>query len=126
MNAFSACALGVTAAVIISVVKGINPQLATITSAVAGVVILVYIINGIAPFLDFVKTVSDSSGVAVYFGTMLKAVAISLCCRAGAEICRDCGESALASKLELAGKAGILLLSLPILSRILSIAKDML
>ena len=126
MNAFSACALAVTAAVIISVLKGISPLMANIASAVAGVVILVYIINGITPFLDFVRKTSAESGIGAYFGIMLKAVAISMCCKAGAEICRDCGENSLASKLELAGKAGILLLSLPLLGGILSMAKDML
>ena len=77
-------------------------------------------------FDNFNVAIAAESGIGAYFGIMLKAVAISLCCKAGAEICRDCGENSLASKLELAGKAGILLLSLPLLGGILSMAKDML
>ena len=56
---------------------------------------------------------------------MLKALAISFCCRMSAEICRDCGEASLASRVEAAGKAGIVLLSLPIVKQLLEIAKDM-
>jgi stage III sporulation protein AD len=43
-----------------------------------------------------------------------------------AEICRDCGENTLASRVELAGKAGIVLISLPIIQQLFEIAEDML
>ena len=40
-------------------------------------------------------------------------------------ICRDCGENAIASKVELVGKCAILLLTLPMLKVLLELAKEM-
>ena len=39
-----------------------------------------------------------------------------------AELCRDAGESAIASKLELVGKAEIILLCLPLLRELIGLA----
>jgi stage III sporulation protein AD len=52
---------------------------------------------------------------------LLKALAIALACNATASLCRDCGESALAEKAELAGKIAILSLCIPLLIRLLDL-----
>ena len=41
------------------------------------------------------------------------------------DICRDSGETALASKVELAGKLSIVIISLPLVKQLLEFAKDM-
>ena len=126
MNIVTVCAFGIVSACVIGLVRVLRPELATLAAAVAGVVVLTYVISAVAPFVSFIKGIASECGVQSYFALMLKALAISFCCKTASEICRDCGENSLASKLELAGKAGILLLSLPLLGGILSMAKDML
>ncbi len=126
MNPFAVCAFAVAAVGIIAVVRQLRPELSNLAVAAAGVLIFVYILEGIAPFIEFVKTTAADAGVEGYFSIMLKALAISLCCKMSADICRDCGENSLASRVELAGKASIVIISLPVIQQLLSIAKDML
>lgn len=126
MNPFGVCAFAIGAAVIISVVKQLRPELSGIAVAVAGVLIFIYVLEGIAPFIEFIRSAAAETGVESYFTLMLKALAVSMCCKMSADICRDCGEATLASRVELAGKAGIVIISLPVVQQLLEIAKDML
>ena len=50
-----------------------------------------------------------------------KALAIALVCNSTSALCRDCGESALADKAELAGKVAILSLCIPLLVQLLDL-----
>jgi stage III sporulation protein AD len=125
MNPFAVCVFAVACAVIIASLKGFGQEFANIAAAVAGIVIFVYVLEGLIPFISFIKGVSEQIGSGNYFLLMLKALAISICCRMSAEICRDCGEASLASRVELAGKAGIVIISIPVIRQLLSIAEDM-
>lgn len=125
MNPFTVCIFAVASALIIASLKSFGQQFANIAAATAGIVIFIYVLEGLLPFISFVKSVSEKSGTEGYFLLMLKALAISVCCRMSAEICRDCGENSLASRVELAGKAGIVIISLPVIRQLLSIAEDM-
>lgn len=126
MSIVAVCAYAVISACIIATVRQLRPELGSVAAAVAGVLVLSYVVSAVAPFIDFVKGVAAERCVESYFTLMLKALAISLCCRMSAEICRDCGENTLATRVELVGKAGIVLISLPIVQQLFEIAKDML
>lgn len=110
----------------IAIIKNLRPELATLASAVAGILIVAYAVESLVPFLSFIRDIASSRGVESYFSLMLKALAISFCCKISAEICRDCGENSIASRVELAGKVGIVLISLPIIQQLFEIAEDML
>ena len=126
MNPFVACAVAVAAAIIISVLRKFSPELSAIAVAVAGVTLLVYITKGLLPFVEFINAAAKESGTEPYFALMLKALAISLFSKISADICRDCGENTLASRVELAGKAGIVIISLPVIQQLIELSKDML
>ncbi len=126
MSPFTVCAFAVVSTCIIAVVRQLRPEMATLAASVAGILVFCYIIESLAPFISFVKGIAAQSGVESYFTLMLKALGVSLCCRMSAEICRDCGENTLASRVELAGKAGIVLISIPVVTQLFEIAKDML
>lgn len=59
-------------------------------------------------------------------GVMIKALAIALVGRIGADICKECGESGLAQGIETVSGVIIFSLSLPVLSQILTFASDVL
>lgn len=125
MNPFAVCAVAVFAVFAVSAVKKLNPELASVAVAATGIVIFIYVAESLVPFVEFIKSSAESAGVGGYFSLMLKALGISLCCRMSADICRDCGESLLASRVELAGKVSIVLISLPVVTNLLNIAKDL-
>ena len=126
MNIFGICGFAVASACIIAVIRQLRPELAAVAAAVSGVLVFAWVVSAVAPFISYVKGIAVSQGVESYFTLMLKALAISFCCRMSAEICRDCGENSLASRVELAGKAGIVIISLPVVQQLFEMAKDML
>ncbi len=126
MNPFAVCAFAVVAVALISVIRRLEPSFGAVAAAVAGILIFVFVADKLVPFVEFINKAASESGAESYFTLMLKALAISLCCRMSAEICRDCGEASLASRVELAGKVGIVLISLPVIQQLFDISKDML
>ena len=125
MNVIVVCGFALAAAGALAVLKRLKPEFAEIAAATAGVVMLVYILDGLIPFFETANAYAGALGVSDYFAVMLKALAISVCCRMSADVCRDCGENGIASKVELAGKAATVLLSLPIIKRLLESAKEL-
>lgn len=60
-----------------------------------------------------------------YAGTVLRAVGIAVLSRLCADICRDCGESTLASGVEIALRLEILVLCIPLVREIIGAAFEM-
>lgn len=53
-----------------------------------------------------------------YGGILLKSLGICFLCQFSSDACKDAGQSALASKVELAGKLMIVLIALPMIEDI--------
>ena len=75
---------------------------------------------------DVVEEFSESSQINAYWGVMLRALGIAVLCRICTDICRDCGEGAIAGGVETAGKIAILFLSLPMVKQIIDYARELL
>ncbi len=126
MSITALCGFGIAAACAIATIRRLRPELAELASAVSAVLIFGYAAESVAPFISLVRGIAEEQGLASYFALMIKALAISFCCKLSSEICRDCGEGALGAHIELAGKAGIILISLPVIQQLFEIAKDLL
>lgn len=126
MDIFTVCAFSLISLCVVVLVKQLRQELVPLTIAVIGVVFLGYLMIQLKPVIEFIGNTAKQSGMGGYFTVLIKALAIALSCQVCAEICRDCGENSLASKVELAGKIGIIILSLPILQQLLTMAREML
>lgn len=126
MDILTVCAFSLVSLCVVVLVRQLRQELVPLTVAAIGVIMLGYLLLSLKPVLSFVSDTAERSGLGGYFTVLVKALAIALSCQICAEICRDCGENSLASKVELAGKIGIIILSLPILQQLLTMAKEML
>ncbi|MDD4165043.1 MAG: SpoIIIAC/SpoIIIAD family protein [Eubacteriales bacterium] len=126
MDTLTVCAFSLVSLCVLVLVRQLRQELVPLTVAAIGIIMLGYLLVSLAPVLSFISDTAEQSGLGGYFKVLVKALAIALSCQVCAEICRDCGESSLASKVELAGKIGIIILSLPILQQLLTMAKEML
>jgi len=126
MDIITVCAFSLVSLCVVVLVKQVKQELVPLTIAVIGVVFLGYLMLQLKPVIDFISNTAKESGMGGYFTILIKALAVALSCQVCAEICRDCGENTLASKVELAGKIGIIILSLPILQQLLTMARGML
>lgn len=79
-----------------------------------------------SPLFSFVSTISDRYDLGEALSLLLKGAGIALAVSLASGICREAGEGGIADGLELFGKIELLLLSLPALSDLLSLAGDLL
>ncbi len=63
--------------------------------------------------------------IADYAAVMLKGLGVALITQICASVCRETGRGAIAEYVELAGRLEILLLCLPLMSRILGAAAEL-
>lgn len=115
--------IGVCAALIMRAAKS---ELAIPVGVITGIIILASAISSMYPIVAFAEELSRENSYSLYFSTVLKALGIGIAAQTAADICRDSGEGAVASKLEFAAKVGILLLGLPVVREILSLTQKIL
>ncbi len=84
------------------------------------------IIAAASPLVEYIRTLTADGGIGEYTSVLLDALGIAVLSEVCASICRECGENGIAVGVELAGKIEILLLSLPLMSKLLSMAEGLL
>ena len=94
-------------------------------SALIGLGVTGIILLAVAPLLtsivQFVKDISTrSETVSAAVAPLLKAVGLAVVTEIVSGICTDAGESAMAKNIELAGKVGILVIAIPLVTQIVN------
>lgn len=113
--------LGLVAAVLAVVLRHNRPEMAMFLSIAVGIIIFAALIGKIGSVLDVLKDLSSRANLSmIYLGTILKIVGIAYIADFGAQICRDAGEGAVASKIEFAAKILVLVLAVPIVLAVLN------
>ena len=92
----------------------------------AGVVIWSMLSDTFSRDVESMKLMLSGTGVDNdYISIVFKTLGICLLTQIASDICRDCGESALATKTELAGKIAILTVAMPMITSIAQIAVEL-
>lgn len=113
--------LGLVVAVLAVILRGNKPEMAVMLGIAAGIIIFLAMLGKINSVLEVLKDLSDRANLSmVYLGTILKIVGIAYVADFGAQICRDAGEGAVASKIEFAAKIIVLVLAVPIVVAVLN------
>lgn len=95
-----------------------------ITSVMATVVAMIGAALSISiPIIDFVNYLAKQYSIE-YISVLWKGLAISLVSVTASDLCRNAGENAIADKVELLGKCEILVLSLPLLKKLIEFASS--
>jgi stage III sporulation protein AD len=119
MNLIPIIGAGIIAAMLALTLRQHRPEFGMYISLIAGVIILLAIVRSITPVLDtFEMLIGAVSLNAVYGAALLKALAICYLTQLACDTCRDSGETAIAGKIEMAGKLAIVLVSLPLFAAV--------
>lgn len=114
--------LGIVATVFIVLLKSLRPEIAMLVSIITGVAIFIIVAGKLSSIVEVLNGIAGRAGVDMaYLSTLLKIIGIAYIVEFGAEICKDAGESAIASKIELAGKVAIIFLAVPIITALLDL-----
>lgn len=127
MDITSLVGLAVLSAVLCVIVRQLRPELALGVSIACGVIVMGAVISMLAPSVELISQLTDSAGLdGGYSRTLFKALAVCYISQLGSDCCRDAGESAIASKIELAGKAAVVVISLPVFSSLAEMVTELL
>ncbi|MCX8074931.1 MAG: stage III sporulation protein AD [Clostridia bacterium] len=126
MDVFKIVAFAIIAVSIILVIKEQRKEIALMLSIVAGVSILLFSITKISPVMDMLNELVTNSGInSQFLLIILKVTGIAYIVEFGKNICVDAGESAIGTKLEMAGKVIILTLSIPLIGALMNILTNL-
>ncbi len=123
MNIVGIAGIALVSAVIAVMLRRYNQEYAVVVTITAGVIILVQILANIMPAIRQINSLLSSAGLPNEYAVILfKTLGLCFLAQFAADSCRDAGENALASKVELAGKLAIVILALPLFEKITSTA----
>lgn len=112
------CAVAITVLVMILPLRTAKAEYALIISLAAAVIILKYAFDKLSPIISYTRDFFEGE-YSEYFKIILKVLAITLITHLTSDLCRDFGENSLAGKVEIAGKAAILISSFPLFDKLL-------
>jgi stage III sporulation protein AD len=114
--------LGIVATIIIIIIKVQRPEIAVQISVLTGITIFMLVASKLSAVIELLNSYAKKVDIdMVYITTLLKIIGIAYIAQFGAEICKDAGESSIASKIELAGKVIIIVLAVPIITSLLDL-----
>ena len=120
-------ALCVVGAILSLTVKKATPEFSLLLTLAAAVAVLIALTEPIGQIVEFLRELEEGSGLSKeLFLPLYKTMGIALVVRVGSSLCRDAGESALASAVETAGAVCALIVSLPLLRSALSLLMEFL
>ena len=114
--------IGLIGLIVIIILKQYKPEFALYISIITGIIILFFIMDKLTGIIDLLKTISSKSGVNNKFlSLLLKITGIAFLAEFAINICKDAGEGAIASKVEIGSKVIIVSMSIPIISNLLEV-----
>lgn len=112
--------LGLIAAILALVLKEQNPIFAFLITVFTGVVIFFFLVGKIYDVIRVLERLAVEGGInLIYLKTILQIIGIAYIAEFAAQVTRDAGQGAIASKIELAGKVLIMTMAIPIITVII-------
>ena len=114
--------IGLIALVIIIIVKQYKPEFAIYVSLAAGILILGMTFDTISQIVGVINDYTNKASINNKFViVLLKITGIAILAEFATSICKDSGESAIATKIDIGSKVLIVSASIPIISSLLEV-----
>ena len=108
------------AVIIIVILKQYRPEFAIYASIIAGVLILTLASGTLSGIINMINSISSKTNINSDFLVILtKITGIAILTEFAVSICKDSGESAIASKVDIGGKVIIISMSIPIINALI-------
>lgn len=108
------------AVIIIVILKEYKPEFAIYASIIAGVLILTLASDTLLGIIEMIKSISSKTNINRDFLIILiKITGIAILTEFAVSVCKDSGESAIASKVDIGGKIIIISMSIPIINALI-------
>ncbi|CCZ56643.1 stage iii sporulation protein ad putative [Clostridium sp. CAG:1219] len=126
MEIIKVVGFAIFATMLVVILKEEKKEFAVALSVIAGVMLLLFCISKIDPIINMLYELVEKSGInSSFLVIILKVIGIAYLVELGKNICQDAGQSAIATKLEMAGKIIVVSISLPIFTSLISLLVEL-
>ena len=114
--------IALIALIAIILLKQYRPEFAIYISLLTGVLILILVMDELTGIINLLQSIASKTTInATFLSLLLKITGIAFLSEFAVSICKDSGEAAIASKIEIGSKIIIIAMSIPIISSLLEI-----
>lgn len=122
----AAAAAGLVGTVLALILGQYRPEFRMLVTAAVTLLLMAMVLEQLSPVLEQLRSTMELTGLTGdYAAILFKAVGICLLTQLAGDVCRDSWESSIASKIELAGRAAILLTAMPLIQEVLAWAWEL-
>ena len=122
----AAAAAGLVGTVLTLILGQYRPEFRMLVTAAVTLLLMAMVLEQLSPVLEQLRSTMELTVLTGdYAAILFKAVGICLLTQLAGDVCRDSGESSIASKIELAGRAAILLTAMPLIQEVLAWAWEL-
>ena len=122
MEIIKITSIALIALIIMILLKQYRPEFAIYISILTGILIIFLVMDKFTGIIELIRSISNKSNINNQFiEILLKITGIALLSEFAVSICKDSGETAIASKIEIGTKVIVISMSIPIISSLLEI-----
>lgn len=122
MSFYRLCGVCILLCVVAITAKEGAGRFAPLVGLFGGIFLLSFAISRYGELIGMLSALPSNELFSSLISLALRIVALCILTEVSAGICRDLGEAGLAAKMELCGRAEILLVTLPTFTRLLTVA----
>lgn len=122
MEVIKIVGVSIFSVIMIIILKNYRPEMALVLSIITGIGIMLYAISKMSSVINVLNDLVSKSGVNKEFLLIIiKVIGIAYIVEFGKNVCIDAGQSSIATKLEMAGKVVIVVLTIPLISSLVNV-----
>ena len=112
--------IAIISTILCMVIKKDRPEMAMFIGILTGIMILLSVTYKLNFIIDSINDLAHKANIpTMYISLIIKLIGIAYLMEFAIQICKDCGEGNIASKLEFGGKIIVMTMSFPILVSII-------
>ena len=116
MEVMQLIGVAIISTVLCLLIKKQRPEIAMFIGILAGITILLSVIFKLNFIVESLQDLATKSNIpTMYISLIIKLIGIAYLMEFAIQLCKDCGEGNIASKLEFGGKIIVMSMSFPIL-----------
>jgi stage III sporulation protein AD len=124
---FRIAAVGLCGVLISAVVKGYRPEFSIYIVIATIIIIFLAVISKLTAVYEYLSGIYGQISYGKnFFPIIIKVLAVAYIADFTAQICKDSGETAIAGKVELAGKVMIFYLAIPVMMAVMDLISKIL
>ncbi|AUN15383.1 stage III sporulation protein AD [[Clostridium] sordellii] len=120
MDVMKLVGLALVSTILCLIIKKDRPEMAMFIAILTGIMILLSVTYQFNFIIESINELANKANIpTMYISLIIKLIGIAYLMEFAIQICKDCGEGNIASKLEFGGKIIVMTMSFPILVSII-------